>query len=226
MIKSHEKTVFEQDLNKHHLVNDNFTMLFDDGLDLIIDIGRENRTAANVLAWLIRHMDNRNGIIVSQETLAGFFNCTSRSIRNSIDYLKEKKAIQVLKTGVSNIYCINTQIAWKDHAHLKKYADFTAKVYISALEQDEEVQTKLIGHATKTLKKRGRKTNIPNNPKSIENFELEAKLKHMGISAKKVTEWIKNGKTELFLKHYSEFENLKTQDQRRIAILKKIGYWN
>jgi hypothetical protein len=56
--------------------------------------------------------------------------------------------MDILKTGSSNIYAVNSEIVWRDTANQKKYAHFTAKVYLLSDEQEDEVKVKLFGHAT------------------------------------------------------------------------------
>jgi hypothetical protein len=62
--------------------------------------------------------------------------------------LREKKAVDIVKSGSTNIYAVNAQIAWKADANGKRYALFDAAVYISDTEQDKPLfDTQLVGHA-------------------------------------------------------------------------------
>jgi DNA-binding transcriptional ArsR family regulator len=145
---AHEKEVTNYHTGEVETVNDNFVQLYVDKLDLIIEMTGENKTAVQVFTWILKHMDKRNALVVSQVALADSFGVTERSIRYSIAYLKEKKAITVLKSGNTNIYAVNAQIAWKADANGKKYALFDAAVYIADSEQDKPLfDTQLVGHA-------------------------------------------------------------------------------
>jgi len=145
---AHEKEVTNYHTGEVETVNDNFVQLYVDKLDLIIEMTGENKTAVQVFTWILKHMDKRNALVVSQVALADSFGVTERSIRYSIAYLKEKKAITVLKSGNTNIYAVNAQIAWKSDANGKKYALFDAAVYIADSEQDKPLfDTQLVGHA-------------------------------------------------------------------------------
>jgi hypothetical protein len=145
---AHEKEVTDYQTGEVETVNDNFVQLYVDKLDLIIEMTGENPTAVKIFTWLLKHMDKRNALVVSQPALAEAFNLSDRTIRSSISYLKGKKAISILKSGNTNIYAVNAQIAWKSDANGKKYALFNAAVYISESEQDKPLfNTQLVGHA-------------------------------------------------------------------------------
>jgi hypothetical protein len=144
---AHEKELVNYHTGEVETVNDNFVQLYIDKLDLIIEMTGENKTAVQVFTWILKHMDKRNALVVSQVALAESFGVTERSIRYSIAYLKEKKALTVLKSGNTNIYAVNAQIAWKSDANGKKYALFDAAVYITDAEQEKPLfETQLVGH--------------------------------------------------------------------------------
>ena len=96
-------------------------------------------------------MDNRNALVVSQQAIAESLGLHKNTVYLAVKYLKEKKALTVLRSSNTNIFAINAQIAWRDTADAKKFAHFDAKVYISESEQHEEdgkplFDTQLVGH--------------------------------------------------------------------------------
>ena len=145
---THEKEITNYHTGEVETVNDNFVQLYVDKLDLIIEMMSENPTAVKVFTWLLKQMDKRNALVVSQSALAEALGLAVRTIQYSVSYLKEKKAIDVLKSGNTNIYAVNAQIAWKADANGKKHALFDAAVYIADSEQDKPLfDTQLVGHA-------------------------------------------------------------------------------
>ena len=145
---THEKEIINYHTGEVETVNDNFVQLYVDKLDLIIEMMSENPTATKVFTWLLKQMDKRNALVVSQSALAEALGLAVRTVQYSIVYLKEKKALAILKSGNTNIYAINAQIAWKSDANGKKYALFNAAVYIADSEQDKPLfDTQLVGHA-------------------------------------------------------------------------------
>jgi hypothetical protein len=166
----HEKEVTNYHTGEVELVNDKFVQLYVDKLDLIIEMTGENPTAVKIFVWLLQHMDRRNALVISQEALAEAMGMHRTTIFRSTNYLKEKKALDVVKSGNTNIYAVNAQIAWKADAHGKRYALFDAAVYISDSEQDKPLfDTQLVGHA----KPRPVKKVKPDNPKSNSKHDLE-----------------------------------------------------
>lgn len=155
---AHEKERVNYNTGEVDLVNDQFVQLYIDKLDLIIQMTSENPTAVKVFIWLLQHMDKRNALVVSQEALAEALGLHRTTIFRSTNYLKEKKAVDVIKSGSTSIYAINAQIAWKSDASGKKYALFDAGVYVTNTEQNKPLyDTQLVGHAkqrpAKTRKK-------------------------------------------------------------------------
>lgn len=145
---AHEKELVDYKTGEVELVNDKFVQLYVDKLDLIIEMTGENPTAVKIFVWLLQHMDKRNALVISQEALAEAMSLHRTTIFRCTNYLKEKKALDVVKSGSTNIYAINAQIAWKADANGKKYALFDASVYISGIEQNKPLfDTQLLGHA-------------------------------------------------------------------------------
>lgn len=153
---AHEKEVTNYHTGEVETVNDNFVQLYVDKLDLIIEMTGENPTAVKIFVWLLQHMDKRNALVVSQQALAEALGVSRMTVHTSTKYLKDKKAVDVYKSGNVSIYAVNAQIAWKADANGKRYALFDAAVYIADSEQDKPLfNTQLVGHAKpRPIKKR------------------------------------------------------------------------
>jgi len=148
----HEKEIVDYSTGEISLVNDKFVQLYIDKLDLIIEMTGENPTAVKIFVWLLQHMDKRNALVISQEALAEAMSLHRTTIFRCTNYLKEKKAVEIVKSGSTSIYAVNAQIAWKSDAKGKEFAMFDAAVYIAKIEQIEDTQvikTQLVGHAVK-----------------------------------------------------------------------------
>lgn len=151
---THEKHVPNLHTGELEQLNDNFVQLYIDKLDLIIEMMSENPTAVKIFVWLLKHMDKRNALVVSQEALAEALSMHRTTIFRCINYLKEKKALDIVKSGNTNIYAVNAQIAWKSNANGKSFALFDAAVYIAQSEQEGPLfSTDLVGHAVQKPKK-------------------------------------------------------------------------
>jgi hypothetical protein len=168
---AHEKEIVDYSTGEISLVNDKFVQLYIDKLDLIIEMTGENPTAVKIFVWLLQHMDKRNALVISQEALAEAMSLHRTTIFRCTNYLKEKKAVEIVKSGSTSIYAVNAQIAWKADAKGKQFAMFDAAVYIAKSEQIENsptIKTQLVGHAVKKKpSSRKRQTQLDNAiPKS------------------------------------------------------------
>lgn len=148
----HEKESVNFETGEVKRVNANFVQLYDDNLDLIILMTKENPTALSVFLWIVKYMDNRNALVASQQAIADSLHLHKNTVYLAIKYLKEKKALTVLRSSNTNIFALNVQIVWRDCADSKRFAHFDAKVYITEFEQTEDseaIKTQLVGHAVK-----------------------------------------------------------------------------
>jgi len=111
---------------------------------LIRKLNQKSPLAANLFFFLVENMNgNTNSLIVSQDTLCDMLECGRTSIYNAIKVLTEGLYIQVLKSGTSNIYCVNADIVWTKRADAVYFAHFNASVYVTSNEQDEEQKVKI-----------------------------------------------------------------------------------
>jgi hypothetical protein len=111
---------------------------------LIRKLTSENRIAAELFFFLVENMlESSNSVIVSQDALCEVLGVTKRSIYTATKHLIEGKYIQVLKSGVNNVYCVNADIVWTKRAGEIYHARFNASVYLTSTEQDEEQKVQI-----------------------------------------------------------------------------------
>lgn len=148
----HEKQLVDFETGETKTVNSGFTQFYDDKMSHLMELS-DNPAAMKLFLWLIKHMDKRNAIVVSQDALSEALKVSRMTIYRAVAVLKERKILAVIKSGGSNIYAINSEFAWKNNAEGKRYAYFTAQVYIIESEQEPTFKTNLVGHAVKKEKK-------------------------------------------------------------------------
>ena len=146
---AHEKTIVDFQTGELKEVNSGFVQFYEDNLPLLSEMIGENPTALRILLWLITHMEGFGSLIASQTAICEALSIHRNTVSKAINYLKDKKAIAVLKSGTTNVYAVNEQIAWKETASLKKFAHFSAKVYLVPSEQEEDYQRSMFAHAVK-----------------------------------------------------------------------------
>lgn len=110
--------------------------------------------AYRIFKFLINNMDNYNAVICSYQVLIETFDISQVTVARAIKLLKEKKYIEVYKTGTSNVYAVNKNIVWQSWGTNYDKAKFGANIILSESEQEESVkaQIKAIRHKEITLK--------------------------------------------------------------------------
>lgn len=94
-----------------------------------------NSTALVVLHFMTARLNRgTNAVVMSSEAIAKIMNLNDKTIRTAIQKLAEAKFIQILKSGRSNIYVINHQVAWQGNRGAR-FAAFGAELIIHEAEQ-------------------------------------------------------------------------------------------
>jgi DNA-binding transcriptional MocR family regulator len=125
--------------------NPHFFQFREHNFKMIRNLNTKSPIAANMFFFLIENMDKKtNALIVSQEALCEVLNCSRMTVHNAIKLLTAEKYVQVLKSGVNNVYCINADIVWTKRANEIYHARFNASIYLSSSEQDEEQKIKIV----------------------------------------------------------------------------------
>lgn len=91
--------------------------------------------AGNIFLFMTEHMDNTNALVVSYQAMSEVFNRTRQCLSKAIRHLKEYKFIKVVKSGNSNVYCLNANVVWHRSRENIKFAKFKANVYLTYNEQ-------------------------------------------------------------------------------------------
>lgn len=117
--------------------NKNFIQIYRNHIDDLARLAGENYTAYKLLMLLCKHMDGTNALAVSNIALSELLQVTTRTIQRAIKYLKDNGWICVLKSGTSNVYIVNPEIAWTSYGNQKEYCKFQANVLLSSSENAE-----------------------------------------------------------------------------------------
>lgn len=138
--KKEKQEHFEQEQRKKSPYKD-FIQLNNDYYKAEDWLIANNSLAYRILKFLMHHMDGYNAVMCSYKVLEEYFNKSTDTIRIAIKVLREKKYINIAKSGTSNIYFINKELAWKSWGSNYKYAEFGAKIIVSESEQ-KSIKTK------------------------------------------------------------------------------------
>lgn len=121
--------------------NLNFVQLYKNEIKSFRSLVILNRTAAQILLIFVEKMNKQNAIIMSYKTLGQITRKTRQTCSTAIKVLREQNFINIVKVGSANAYVINSNVFWStDNVIKEKFAIFTATVYASASEQDEDYE--------------------------------------------------------------------------------------
>lgn len=117
--------------------NKDFIQLYRDHIDDVAQLARDNAKAYDLFLLLCKHMDGTNALCVSNNALQELLNCCKNTVIRAVKYLKDNGWICVLKSGTSNVYIVNPDVAWTSYGNQKQYCKFQANVLLSSSENAE-----------------------------------------------------------------------------------------
>lgn len=117
--------------------NRDFIQLYRSHIDDVARLARDNAKAYDLFMLLLKHMDGSNALCVSRIALSELLECTEKTVSRAVKYLKDNGWICVLKSGTSNVYIVNPDVAWTSYGNQKKYCKFQANVLLSSSENAE-----------------------------------------------------------------------------------------
>lgn len=98
---------------------------------------KTNPNAYRVLLFLFDHMDKYNAVMCSYNVLQEALEVSESTVKRAIRVLKEHGFIYIYKSGTSNVYVTNPDIAWNSWGNNRQYCEFPANIILSASEQEE-----------------------------------------------------------------------------------------
>lgn len=111
----------------------------------------ENNLASAILMFFMENMNNRNGVVCSQQLLVEEFGKSRQTIYKAIKFLDEHNFINIGKIGTANAYIINPEIAFQDKNSKKRYVSFDGTILLSK-EENKELFSKQSYDNVKILK--------------------------------------------------------------------------
>lgn len=148
--KEQQKEIEKQEKDKK---NTNFIMMYREHMPEIRWLINKSGKAANILNFILEHMDYNNALMCSYQVFMDYFEISHSTVVRAIKLLKENGFIDVLKSGTSNVYIVNQEIAWTSWDNQKKYCKFNGNILISAKENKDYEYRKQFDRL-KTLRER------------------------------------------------------------------------
>ena len=112
--------------------------------DLLI---KKHSAAARVMHRLVSLMDKKGAVVISQKTLGELLGLHRNSVGRAVKTLESDNWIEVIKLGAESGgvrgYRVNRRVAWADKRSNQRFAEFDARVIVSASEQGRDVDQSL-----------------------------------------------------------------------------------
>lgn len=113
----------------------NFVQLNRQNIHHIIAICNIDKQATRILLFMLENMDKFNALICSYTVFQEQLEISISTVKRAIKILKEQGFIAIYKSGTSNVYVINDDLAWTNHGNKHQYCKFPANVVLTASEQ-------------------------------------------------------------------------------------------
>ena len=123
-----------------HAKNRRFLQLSDDSLEMLQLMAKDSNAMA-LFFFLCRCMrDRSNTLVASAPALMQFTGMRKTALFAAIKALKERRIIDVRKSGTTNVYCMNAKVVWRWGNHEKHYAAFETLALLTLDEQNESIE--------------------------------------------------------------------------------------
>ena len=126
----------DSDLNEN-IRNHDFVQLYRTHMPEIRWLMKKSGIASSILLFIMEHMDNKNALLCSYDVLEDYFEVSRTTIYRAVKLLQDEGFISVLKSGTSNVYIVNPNVAWTSWSNQKEYAKFDGNILISKKENKD-----------------------------------------------------------------------------------------
>jgi Fe2+ or Zn2+ uptake regulation protein len=117
--------------------NNNFVMVYRDHMPEMRWLMKKSGVASSILNFIMEHMDNKNALCCSYAVLEDYFDVSTSTVKRSIKLLYENGFIDIMKSGTSNIYIVNNEVAWTSWRNQKEYCKFEGNMLVSKKENKD-----------------------------------------------------------------------------------------
>lgn len=119
-------------------------------MDETVRLANHSPAAFRVLMVMLGKMTRSNSLLISNSMLEKLTEQSNSTVKRAIRLLREQDWIEVVKTGASNVYRVNSNIFWHDSEH-GKIAEITANVILDFDEQDEATRARIPNQYTRHI---------------------------------------------------------------------------
>lgn len=150
-----KESVLEEKKNK------DFVMFFRENMPEVRWLMMNHPFAGAIYFFITEHMDGKNSLACSYALMSDYFQKDRSTIHRAINILKENGFLTIMKMGNSNVYLVNSDVAWTSYNNQKskadiEYASLDGKILVSRKENiDYEIrnQSKKFKKLSTSIKK-------------------------------------------------------------------------
>lgn len=95
------------------------------------------QVALELFMFICEHMDGYNALMASYQVFVDYTGKSRVTCSKAIKWLYDNGYLDILKSGTSNVYIINQDIAWTSYGNQRKYCKFNGNVLVSAEENKD-----------------------------------------------------------------------------------------
>lgn len=122
---------------KQYEKNGNFVQFYRDNMSAVSKLAGKNPTAFQIFMFICEHMDGYNALMASYQVFMDYTGKGRTTCSIAIKYLYNNGFIDILKSGTSNVYIINQDIAWTSYGNQKKFCKFNGNILIAESENKD-----------------------------------------------------------------------------------------
>lgn len=122
---------------KEEQKNKDFIQFYRNHIDNVTKLAREQPKAYDLFMLLCKNMDGTNALCASNIVLQELLHCKKATVCRAVKYLKDNGWVCILKSGTSNVYIVNPDVAWTSYGNQKEYCKFQANILLSSSENNE-----------------------------------------------------------------------------------------
>lgn len=106
--------------------NSNFVMMYREHMPEIRWLMKKSKYASSIFNFILEHMDYNNALMCSYQVFMDYFEISKPTVTRAIKLLKDNGFIDVLKSGTSNVYIVNQEVAWSSWDNQKNIVNLMA----------------------------------------------------------------------------------------------------
>lgn len=117
--------------------NNNFVMMYREHMPELRWLMKKSGIASSILNFIMEHMDSKNALICSQQVFMDYFKISRPTVARAIKLLYNNGFIDILKSGTSNVYIVNSSVAWTSWNNQREYCKFEGNILLSKAENKD-----------------------------------------------------------------------------------------